>query len=544
MKYLIGLILLTSFNPTFSQETPKLMVGIVVDQMCYDYLYRFQSKFGPDGFNKIMNKGANCRNVNYNYVPTFTGPGHASIYTGTTPSNHGIVANDWYSNKEHRVINCVEDQKQLSVGTSSNEGQCSPLNLKTTTITDQLKMTYPQAKVISVSIKDRGAILPGGHLSDGSYWYDYASGNFITSTFFKKELPIWVKTFNEMGKVEDYMRSTWSTLYPIETYTESGPDNSVYEMLLAGKTKPEFPYDLNQVPRDKRFEVFPYTPFANSLLTDFALSALKQENLGKGKQTDFLCISYSTPDLVGHAFGPYSVELEDVYLRLDQNIAQLLKTLDKQLGKDAYTLFITADHAVVPVPQYLVDHNLPGGYLFLDKKVSALRQKVNEKFGVDFIQSIENLNVYFKQNLLDSLKIDQKQAEEFVAGYIQKWEGVKQVFTAYELLHSNPSNRYAKMVQNGFHPKESGSVLFILESGFLPKSRDTETAHKGTSHGSAFNYDTHVPLLWYGKNIRKQSVYRSIEITDISATLTHFLNLQRTGAMTGEPIVELLEKDD
>ncbi len=519
------------------------MVGIVVDQMCYEYLYRFESKFGSKGFRLFMENGANVRNTLYNYVPTYTGPGHASIYTGTTPENHGIVANEWFDRNINEVINCVDDKTVSTVGSTSNNGMRSPKNLKTNTISDQLKMTYPDAKVISMSIKDRGAILPGGHLSDGSYWYDASTGRFITSTFFTNKLPEWVQNFNDQGQVDQYLQQKWIPLLDISAYSESGPDDSPYEVLLPGKTSPTFPYDLKEMTNGKAdYSLFTYTPFANTYLTDLAILSLSSEKLGLDAHTDLLCISYSTPDIAGHAFGPYSVEIEDMYLRLDLEIERLIEALNKQVGKGQYTIFLTADHAVVPVPQQLSDNKLPGGYIFLKEKMAQLKKDVNSQYGTELILEQENLNIYLDHDKISQLKLNKSEIENFIAEKIITWEGVKRVFTKEQLCNGNADDQWLNMVRRGYHHAESGDVIFILEPGYLPKSADSEKSRKGTSHGSAFNYDTHVPLLWYGKNIKKQNIYRNVDITDISATLTHMLNLQRSGAMTGEPIIELLGK--
>lgn len=539
----IGIVLMSFFGFTQKTSSPKLIVGIVIDQMCYDYLYRYQGEFGENGFQKIMEKGTNCRNVHYNYVPTFTGPGHASIYTGTTPNNHGIVANDWFERESNKLINCVDDAAVESVGTNSSDGLCSPHHLKTNTITDQLKLTYPKAKVISMSIKDRGAILPGGHLSDGSYWFDYSTGHFITSSFFESELPSWLREFNSENRVNKYMQQTWNTLKDISIYDESSPDNSTYEHLLPGKSSPTFPYDLKAMTGGvMNNELFVETPFANTLLTDLAIKSLDSECLGKDNQTDILCISYSTPDIAGHSFGPYSVELQDIYMRLDLDLAKLIEELETKVGKDEFVLFLTADHAVVPVPQYLIDKKLPGGYVFLNQNIAQLKKDVIKKFGHDLILNQINLNIYLDHQRIDSLNLDLDQISEFVSEKVQAWENVKRVFTAKQILSAAQDNEWLDMVRKGYHPRESGDVLFILEPGFLPKSVDSELARKGTSHGSAFNYDTHVPLLWYGKGIPQKEVFRKINITDISATLTHLLYLQRSGALTGDPIVEILDK--
>ncbi len=541
LSFICASILLTS-TTAVGQSKPKLVLGIVVDQMCYDYLYRFKDKFCDGGFLKLMNEGSNFRNAQYNYIPTFTGPGHASIYSGTTPENHGIVANEWYERESKKIVNCVADANYQTIGSSSSYGYCSPKKLKSYTVTDQLKLTYPNSKVISLSIKDRSAILPGGHLSDGSYWYDPETGNFITSSFFKKDLPDWVKEFNDNGYPEKMLNGEWNTLYDINTYGESGPDDSPYEVLLPGKTSPTFPYDLKKMRgNSKGYELFIYTPFANTYLTDLAISAAKKEQIGSDGQTDFLCISYSTPDIAGHAFGPYSVEIEDIYIRLDLEIKRLIQELERTIGKDEFVLFMTADHAVVPVPQQLMDLKMPGGYFYLNENMNSLKQHVSEKYGHDLIEEQENLNIYLDHKKIDSLKFDIDEISSFLANEINNWEGVKRVVTAAQILDGNSDDSWLNMVRRGFHSKESGDVIFILEPGYLPKAEDIESSHKGTSHGSAFNYDTHVPLIWYGEGIDKQEIFRPVQITDIGATLIHLLDIQRTGAMTGNPLLEILK---
>ncbi len=526
----------------FSQRNtkPKLVVGIVVDQMCYDYLYRFQHHFSSGGFNKFLKEGLNCRNVVYNYVPTYTGPGHASIYTGTTPSNHGIVGNEWYNRTTNSTINCVSDENSSTIGSNSKEGKVSPVILKTYTITDQLKMTYPNSKVISMSIKDRGAILPGGHLSDGSYWFDYSTGTFITSSFFKKELTNWVANFNSKNNAQSYAK-TWDLLLPKEKY--QSVDDSPYEILVGGKTTPTFPYDLLKMSGGKiNTNYFTASPFANTLLTDFALESISNEKLGLDNQTDMLCISYSTPDIAGHTFGPYSLEIEDMYVRLDREIDRLLTNLETKFGKDGFVVFLTADHAVVPVPQMLIDKKLPGGYLFLDQYMNELKSVSLSKFNSDLIEFETNQNIYLNQKRIDSLKLNKIEVATFFAEKIKVWPNVKAVFTSQELSNPAKDNEWKDMVRLGYEAKRSGEIIFIMEPGFLVKEKDSEKAHRGTSHGSSFNYDTHVPLLWYGGQIPSKDVYETYQIIDIAPTLTHILDLQRSGAMTGKPILEVLKK--
>jgi predicted AlkP superfamily pyrophosphatase or phosphodiesterase len=542
--YFLVLFASVFFNQSFSQQKspPKIVVGIVIDQMCYDYLYRYYAKFSDSGFKKIMQNGTNCRNTQYNYIPTFTGPGHASIYTGTTPDNHGIVANEWYDRKMHREKNCVGDSNYSSVGSTSKNGTCSPQNLKAITITDQLKLTYPNSKVISLSIKNRGAILPGGHKSDGSYWFDPATGDFITSNYYQKELPKWMQKFNEKKSVLNYMNQSWNTFYPIENYTESNSDNSPYEELIFGNTTPTFPYTFNHLEASKKIKAFIATPFANTHLLNASLEAITGEQLGKHATPDFLCISFSSTDILGHAYGPQSIEIEDMYLRLDQEISRLLQYLEKEIGKNEFTLFLTADHAVVPVPQLLVDQRLPGGYFFLENPLKALRDSCTQKFGFDCILDVSNNNIYLDKQKLTSKDINSTIVQNYIKEQIKLWFNIKNVYTATELESSEAADYWKNLVKNGYQKEESGDVIFMLDAGYLPYEKDTEKNRQGTSHGSGYSYDTHVPLLWYGKNIPTQEVFRKIEITDIAATLTHLLNLSKPSLTTGEPILEILNK--
>ena len=543
MKNIALLVLLFAYIFGIQAQTtkaPKIVVGVVIDQMCYDYLYRFQHLYTTGGFNRLLTKGTNCRNTQYNYVPTYTAPGHASIYTGTTPSNHGIVANDWYVRDAKKSVTSVSDERYKTVG-SSTGGQAAPMNLLTYTITDQLKLASPKSKVISLSIKDRSAILPGGHLSDGSYWYDYTSGDFVTSSFYKEKLPDWVARFNAKFDPTKDLRP-WRLLLPESTYQLE--DQSPYEVVLTGKTSATFPYDFPSMiaAGASANTLFTISPQANEVLTDFALSALEQEDLGQDQFTDFLCISYSTPDIAGHAFGPYSRELEDMYARLDRELQRLFASLETRYGKEGFILFLTADHAVVPVPEMLVKMKMPGGYFFMQERLQVLRDDFIMRYNADLLEYETNQNIYLDLHKIDSLKLDIDEVAAYAASELRKWPEVKTVLTREQLRAGSAATDYwGELLRNGYDEQRSGEVIFLLQPGYLSKDHDEPKAHQGTSHGSAFNYDTHVPLLWYGKGIPPGlAIYEPIQITAISATLVHLLNLQRPGSMTGLPIIPLL----
>lgn len=542
MKFLSFLILFfftsISCNSFSQKKAPKLMVGIVVDQMCYEYLYRYFDQFSDSGFVKLMQQGTNCKNIHYNYVPTFTGPGHASIYTGTTPNNHGIIANQWFVKETGKSINCVEDKSFHTVGSTSSNGQCSPQKLMVNTITDQLKMTYNNSKVISISIKDRSAILSGGHLSDGSYWYDKLEGKMITSDYFKSSLPDWVNQFNNQNLPDYLMKSDWTLLNSIENYNASGPDNSPYEHLLAGKLTPTFPYNFSK--ENKKYSLFTFLPAANSYLKEFAIKAIENEKLGQDEVTDFLAISFSSTDILGHAFGPQSVEIEDMYLRLDLEIAALLSYLESRIGREDFTLFLTADHAVLPVPQLLIDKKLSGGYLPLTTLILNLNDKLSTKFGAKFIQSYQNNNIYLDDATLKLLNVSKDSIQEFIRKEVENWKGVKRVYLSSEIEQQTFPSKWSKMIKNGWVKNRNGDLFIMLEPGYLSIYEDTAKGRLGTSHGSAFNYDTQVPLLWYGKNIPSIEVYEKLDITDITTTLAFLLDVSLPNATTGKPILKIL----
>ena len=363
MKNFILTILFISIliSSAQAQQKPKIVIGIVVDQMRTDYISRYWNKFGEGGFKRLVKDGYNCRNTQYNYVPTFTGPGHASIYTGTTPSYHGIVANDWYDQKNRDTVYCVQDDSVRSIGGDVEAGKMSPARLLTTTITDELHLsTQGKSKVIGVSLKDRGAILPAGRAANAAFWYDGKSGNWISSSWYMNELPKWASDFNDRKWPNEYLSKPWTTLLNIDRYTESDPDNNAYEATYLGEEKPVFPHDLPSL-RGKSFDLVRRTPFGNTLTKDFAIASIKGEDLGRDSITDFLCISFSATDYVGHQFGPMAIETEDTYLRLDRDLADLFQFLDNNFGKGKYLVFLTADHAAEYNPKSLMDQKLYAG---------------------------------------------------------------------------------------------------------------------------------------------------------------------------------------
>ncbi len=545
MKKILLLIFISRSLLSYSQETkPKLVVGIVVDQMRQEYLYRFESKFGEGGFKRLAGKGFMLTNAHYNYVPTYTGPGHASVYSGTTPSVHGIIGNDWWDKGLKKQVNCVEDDRQKPVGNPEGNGDVSPWRMLSSTITDELKIgTQKRSKVIGISVKDRGAVLPAGHLADGAYWYDGKSGKFITSTYYKNTLPQWVETFNGLKLADSYLNQTWNTVLPISQYTESSQDESPYERKLQGKEKPVFPYNLKELRKTNGdFDLLAATPFGDDLLTEFAKSTIAGEQMGKDSDADFLAISYSCPDLIGHAMGPNSIEIQDAYIRLDKNIEDLLKTLDKEVGENNYVVFLTADHAVAEVPQYLKDNRIPAGNFAVSSLEVNLNDFLQKYFpGKKIIEKISNDQIFLNQDLFagdpKSAGIDLLIATELITNYLQSVEGVAQVFSKAVLKQGAYNETGIKgMMVRGYNFKRSGDIAYQLEPSWISGG-----GAQGTTHGSAYSYDTHVPILFYGKGIKQGASSSYHAITDIAPTLSVLLKIKFPSGCTGKPISEILD---
>lgn len=527
-----------------SSEKPKLVVGIVVDQMRQEYLYRFFDKFGNDGFKRMMDQGFMLKNAHYNYCPTVTGPGHASVYTGTTPAIHGIIGNEFYNKSTKKMVNCVEDSAFKPVGNDEGNGDISPSRLLSSTVTDELELfTQKRAKVIGVSFKDRGAVLPAGHLADAAYWYDSKSGKFISSTFYLTKLPDWVIKFNAQNLADKYLSQEWKTLLPIETYTESGPDDSPYERKFSGKDRSTLPYNLSELrAKNGNFGFLMNTPFGNDYLTQMANAAILGEQLGKDEVSDFLCVSYSAPDAIGHAKGPNAVELEDTYLRLDKNIGVLLNTLDAEVGKGNYTVFLTADHGVADVPQYLKDNKMPAGYFRESHLKVSLDEYLASYFpGKSFIEDISNQQIFLNQESFQkdprSSGMEMFLVTELIGKYLMAQEGIANYYTEAMLRQGNFDEGGIKgSVIRGYHPKRSGDIVFVLEPGWIEAGYP-----QGTTHGSPYAYDTHVPALFFGKGIKKGTSVQYHRITDIAPTISTLLKIKFPSGNTGVPIQEMLE---
>ena len=528
-------------NKTYTktyENNPKLIVGIVVDQMRYDYLVKFYNKYGDGGFKRLLQNGYNLKNVHYNYIPTYTAVGHTSIYTGTTPVNHGIIANNWYDKYLKKSIYCVDDDNYQTVGANSG-GNKSPYRMLTTTILDQLKLAQNMnGKTIGIAIKDRSAILPAGHTADAAYWFEGGDeGKFMTSNFYMDKVPNWVTNFNNSGKADNYLNETWNTYYNIETYTETLPDNNNFEGKFNGKETPTFPYNLKELRKlNGNYSLIKAIPAGNTITTDFAEAAILGENLGKGAFTDFLAISYSSTDYVGHKFGVNAKELEDTYIRLDKDLERFLNFLDTEVGHNNYTIFLTADHAAVQVPAYLNSLKIPGGYFNKDKFAAFVNNITLEHFNsTELVENISNFQLFLNKQKLKELNLDAKKVSQVIADEILVFENIYKTVTAHTMQTTSFTSGILKTLQNGYNQKLSGDILYVPNPSTISYSKT------GTTHGSGYAYDTHVPLIFYGAKISKGSSNSYYPIIDIAPTLASFLNITEPNGSTGSVIIEVLE---
>ena len=536
-KIVFFLCLLVGFSANAQNlKRPKLVVGIVVDQMRWDYLYRYYDRYSNDGFKRLITGGFSCENTFINHLPSVTAIGHATIYTGSVPSLHGIAGNDWTDQLTGRSVYCVSDTSVRPVGNAtSSEGRMSPRNLLTTTITDQLRIaTNFNSKVIGISLKDRASVLPAGHTPTAAFWLDDASGNFISSTYYMEDLPSWVKQFNNKKRIEQLVTNGWNTLYPINTYKQSDTDAKSYEGILTGEKTSVFPHNTKSAYAASKGS-FRNTPFGNTLTLEFSLEALNAYQLGKGEATDFLAINFASTDYVGHMFGVNSIEIEDTYLRLDKDLAQLFKTLDTKIGKGQWLVFLTADHGAANAIGFMQEHHLPADYWQSRYLTDSLNRILGQRFEVTgLVRSIRNHQVNFDLGKISNTTLDFNAIRQVAVDFLQRQPGISYAVDMAWVGRAPVPERLKTMMINGYNFKRSGQIQIILNPGWFSSESRT-----GTTHGSWNPYDTHIPLLWYGWNIKHGASNREVYMQDIAPTLAALLHIEMPSGCVGKVIEEV-----
>jgi predicted AlkP superfamily pyrophosphatase or phosphodiesterase len=544
----IGLLIVVCFSviysfaqpitKTSSVSRPKLIVGIVVDQMRWDFLYRYYDRYGSGGFKRLINDGFSCENAMINYIPSVTAVGHSTIFSGSVPAIDGMAGNDWTDQLTGKHYYCTDDSTVQSLGTANAaEGRMSPRNLLVSTITDELRLaTNFQSKVVGVSLKDRAAILPAGHSANAAFWFDDASGHFITSTYYMKQLPDWVVKFNNKNRPAQLVEKGWNTLYPINTYKQSDADNVDYEGRFPGETNSSFPHDVKAIYSKNKYS-FRQTPFGNTITFEFAKEALDAYQLGRGVATDFLTINFASTDHVGHQYGPNSIEIEDVYLRLDKELADFFQMLDTKIGKNQYLVFLTADHGVAQNIDYMKSHELPADFWSATRVADTLNKILSAKFhSQSLVRSILNYQVNFDLNKIAAENLNFDAIKTATVEFLQRQPGISFAADMAVIGRYPIPEQLRQMMINGYYFKRSGQVQIILNAGWFDAYSKT-----GTTHGTWNPYDTHIPLLWYGWSIKPGKLNREVYMTDISATLAALLHIQMPNGCIGHVIEEVMK---
>lgn len=512
-------------------ERPKLVVGIVVDQMRWDYLYRYQKRYTDGGFKRLLGEGFSCENTMIPYVPSVTAIGHTCIYTGSVPSIHGIAGNNFV--KDGKKVYCTDDDSVKPVGTTSVAALMSPRNLWVSTIGDEMKIaSNGRAKVVGVALKDRASILPAGHNPNGAFWFDDQTGCFITSSYYMDRLPKWVEAFNDKRLPEQYLSQKWNTLYPKNTYTESTTDENEYENGIREGVKATLPLNLPELYKKYGYGIIRNTPFGNSLTLDMAKAAIDGEQLGADDETDLLAVSCSSTDYIGHQVGTHAIETEDTYLRLDKAIADFLTYLDSKVGKGNYLVFLSADHGAMNNAAFLQDRRIPAGSWDASataKKLNHVLAKEYPEAG-DIVKTVMNYQVFFNRDVIKSKQLDFDNIKQTVVNVLKEDPSVLYACDMAKASTESIPEEVKSRIINGYNRERSGDVVIILKPNFYAHGM------KGTDHGAWNSYDTHIPLVFMGWGIKHGATTKQTFMTDIAPTIAAMLHVQAPNGCVGKAI--------
>lgn len=516
---------------TVAIERPKLVVGIVVDQMRWDYLYRYQKRYTDGGFKRLLGEGFSCENTMIPYVPSVTAIGHTCIYTGSVPSIHGIAGNNFV--KEGKKVYCTDDDSVKPVGTTSEAALMSPRNLWVSTIGDEMKIaSNGRAKVVGVALKDRASILPAGHNPNGAFWFDDQTGCFITSSYYMDRLPKWVEAFNGKRLPEQYLSQKWNTLYPKNTYTESTTDENEYENGIREGVKATLPLNLPELYKKYGYGIIRNTPFGNSLTLDMAKAAIDGEQLGADDETDLLAVSCSSTDYIGHQVGTHAIETEDTYLRLDKAIADFLAYLDSKVGKGNYLVFLSADHGAMNNAAFLQDRRIPAGSWNASATAKKLNQVLAKEYpeAGDIVKTVMNYQVFFNRDVIKSKQLDFDNIKQTVVNVLKEDPSVLYACDMAKASTESIPEEVKSRIINGYNRERSGDVVIILKPNFYAHSM------KGTDHGAWNSYDTHIPLVFMGWGIKHGATTKQTFMTDIAPTIAAMLHIQAPNGCVGKAI--------
>ncbi len=522
---------------TSAKKGYKLVLGITIDQFRGDYLERFADLYGKGGFRRLTTEGAFYASAHYRHACTYTAPGHGVILTGSAPALNGIIGNGWYDRETGKNVESITDDRYQAVPTGR---PAAPTRLLVTTVGDELKSaTGGRAKVIGVSLKDRSAILPAGKSADAAYWFDGKTGAMQTSTYYMKELPAWATAFNAMKPADKWFGKKWEKSLPEAAYARCDVDDAPYEGKFAGGGH-AFPHTVGvgTAPDAVFYNDFTKTPWSNDMLVDFAEAALVNEQLGADDVPDILSVSFSANDILGHYFGPYSHEVLEMTVKTDRSIARLLDIVDKRVGLENTLVFLTADHGAAPIPEYSQTHKLGGRRVSPDAVKEAVFKALVAKFGEgEWFAGMSGDSIYLNLNTIKAKNLDRHDVECVAGEAALTVPGVANYFTRSQLLNGPlPQTELARRVQLAFHPLRSGDVYLVPE----PYSFFTEGSLP-TTHGTPYEYDTHVPVLVMGRGLKPGRYLVEASPSDIAPTLSALLGISPPSGNIGRVLTEAVE---
>lgn len=526
--------------PSFAAH-PKLILVISLDQFRYDYIPRFRQHFGKSGFNYLLENGANFTNASYKHATNATGPGHAAMLSGTYANANGIIANDWYDREKHQWVYCAKDSDARIIG-SKGEGR-SPRNFTGSTLGDELRLKYGfRAKVISVSNKDRAAIMMAGKMPNAAYWM--MDSVFVTSTYYMNEFPNWVTKFSQSRFVDSFFGKVWSKKLPESEYGIMDDDNALYERDAdgSGRTFPHRVVGLNPAKiTPSYYWSLMRSPFGAEILKEFTKQAVVAETLGQRGVTDILCVSFSSTDIVGHAYGPHSHEAMDMALQMDGILADFFSFIDKTIGLKNCVFVLTADHGVAPIPEYLKRHQptMDAGRVPVDSLRNFCSSILTKRFGepqqgMKWFEAIASNNIYLDRRTIDKMGFPTVEwATKELAESLKSYYPIAAAFTSKELSTMTATTPLETKMKRSFHKLRSGDVVYALK----PYWTEGDSPY-GAAHGEPYEYDAHVPLIIVGEGIRKGTYANEASPIDIAPTLSALLGIEFPAGREGRVLIE------
>ena len=519
-------------------EKPRLIVGITVSGMRYDYLSVYWDTFGEGGFKKMATNGANCKNARYSYLITEPSVGFASIATGARPSEHGVVSDYWYRRMTNEVVGSLDDPEQAAVGGTYGTGSISPRALHSRTLSDEMRVNSRfHSRSFGISMNPQAAVMMAGHTANGAYWLDPVRAEWITSTYYMDSLPGWVNAFNSKNYRDLYLERNWETLKPIAEYEQSMLDNNPFETGFNGQIT--FPYDLQKISstgrNEKNYSVLMTTPWGNTFTKDMAIAAIVNEELGQRGATDIIHIGFNTTRYLADHFSTWSVETQDTYLRLDQDLEHLLTFLDEQLGMENVLVYLTAENAMAVDPRYLSESRIPSGYFNYRTSVSLLKSYLNAIYGRgEWVSFYHAQQIYLNHQLIEDSNLLLSEVQDQVARFMVQMAGVSHAVQSYVLQQNYFTDGVLHRIQNSYYQKRSGDVILYLTPGWV------EHSNVGSAF-SEFRYAPHVPMIFYGWKINRVSIPYRVSPTDVATSLASFLELSMPDNATGNVITDLIK---